>query len=292
MLNSQIIKIETPKKFLLNGLLLGPKKAKTFYIFIHGLGGSLFSQLELAQKLVNKDTAVISFNNRGFGTINRVARLDKRRLKGYINLNMGMAHEVFGDCLDDIDGAVNYASKLGAKRIILLGHSTGCQKSVYYLSKKKKSKVSAAILLAPLSDLADMRRILGEKEYKKLISLAKKMFKAGRSSELMPFDKWPIPMDAQRFLSLYSPGSEEDIFSYFTKKDPKALKKLSTPLLIVLAGADEYADRGAKEIATWFNDVIKAKKQQVVKIIPGASHNFFQQRQALSTIIKKWTKDI
>jgi len=286
MQTCKVIQIETPKKCILDGLLLGPKKIKTVFIFIHGLGGSLFSQMKLANSLISKNHSVIVFNNKGFGTINKIKKINKKNDKGYENITGGFAHEVFTDCVDDIDGAVNYALKIGAKEIVLVGHSTGCQKSVYYLSKRKKSKVSGAVLLAPMSDFAHMIASTETKKYKQLIATAKSMVKNNKSSELMPSNLCPLPIDAQRFLSLFTSESQEEIFSYASKKEPKILKSIKKPLLIILAGNDEYMDRPMTEIFSWFKNVLAGKESEV-KIINKAPHNFIGHVLDLKKIIKK-----
>ena len=287
MSKCQTIQIETPKKYILDGLLLGPKKTKNVFIFIHGLGSNLFSQMKLADSLISKNSSVIVFNNRGFGTINRIKKINKKSPKGYENITGGFAHEVFTDCVDDIDGAVNYALKIGAKEIILIGHSTGCQKSVYYLSKRQKTKVYGAILLAPMSDFAGMFALTEAKRYKRLIATAKKMVRNNKSSELMPTNLWPIPTDAQRFLSLFSSESIEEIFSYASGKEPKILKSVKKPLLVILAGNDEHGDRPIIEISAWFKNVLSDKKNEI-KLINKAPHNFIGHVSELQKTIKKW----
>ncbi|MDD3998783.1 MAG: alpha/beta fold hydrolase [Candidatus Shapirobacteria bacterium] len=287
MSESKVIQVETPKKYILDGLLLGPKKTKTVFIFIHGLGDNLFSQMKLADSLVSKNNSVIVFNNRGFGTINRIKKINKKSPKGYENITGGFAHEVFTDCVDDIDGAVNYALNIGAKEIILAGHSTGCQKSIYYLSKRQKTKVSGAILLAPMSDFADMFALTEAKKYKKLIATAKHMVKNNKSSELMPTNLWPIPTDAQRFLSLFLPESVEEIFSYASGKEPKILKSVKKPLLVILAGNDEHRDRPIIEISTWFKNALIGTEAEI-KIINQAPHNFMGHVSELKKTIKRW----
>lgn len=41
-MENNIIKIETPKKFILNGIFIGSEKAENIFIYLHGLGGNLF----------------------------------------------------------------------------------------------------------------------------------------------------------------------------------------------------------------------------------------------------------
>ncbi len=38
------------RKFILNGIFFGSEKAENVFIFVHGLGGSLFGHVGLAEK--------------------------------------------------------------------------------------------------------------------------------------------------------------------------------------------------------------------------------------------------
>lgn len=290
MNSCKIIKIETPKKFILNGLWFGPKIAKNVFIYVHGLSGSVFSQHDVLEKLAqNKNTAVLTFNNRGSGIINRVKRINPNKKKGYESHIIGQAHEVFTDCIDDINGAVNFINN-NKINIYLLGHSTGCQKIIYYLSKQTKSPVSKAILLSPLSDYASAVATLDPKLLNKTVAIAQKMVRSNKSHEIMPKKVCPWPHDAQRFLSLHTPESIEEIFSYSRpKKNPMVLKKVKIPMLFVFAGKDEYLDRPTEEIVEWFKNVLN-KQTASFEIIKNAPHNFKNQTISLIKLINTWVK--
>src|ERR1700722_3607606 len=150
MTPAYVVQITTPKKYVLNGLWFGPKKPKRVVIWVHGLGSSMFSKLNLIRAIVDPHTAVLAFNNRGFERVAQIRRTADSKSK---RLLAGAAHERFVDCVDDIQGAVNFVRKRKVKSIYLAGHSTGCQKSIYWASKKGKN-VKGIILLAPVSDYA------------------------------------------------------------------------------------------------------------------------------------------
>lgn len=279
-------KIITPKKFVLNGVIFGPKKPKNIFIYVHGLTGSLFSHISLFEKIVDKDSAVLAFNNRGSGVITPIKRLCSNK-KGYKIVSIGMIREVFTDCVDDIEGAVMCAKSFGAKNIFLMGHSTGCQKSVYYLAKKQTSPVKGAILLAPMSDYADAVAFTDKKVFVSAVSCARKMVKAGQGHEFMPQDIWPRLIEAQRFLSLNTPDSVEEIFTYASHQNPKILQKVKKPLLTILAENDDCRDRPIKEIASWFGENMINKKCQT-KIVKKSLHGFSGYEEELSGLIKEW----
>jgi len=282
---AHIIEIQTPRKFLLNGLWFGPKKPKQAIIWMHGLSSSAFSKLSIVEKLVDKDTAVMTFNNRGATTMTRMRKINKKKKSGIEYVLAGGAHEVFTDCVDDIEGATDFAKKQGAKQIFLAGHSTGSQKSVYYASRKgNEKKVAGIILLAPMSDYAGAKHKDEKGRLTKLTKAAQALVKKGKKSEIV-LGTWE---DAQRFLSLYTPESAEEIFSYIDpEKKPKTYESLKVPTLVLLAQDDEYADRTAERIEAWF-----AKHARMPRfgsaIIAKTDHSFTGAETLVSKAIREW----
>ncbi len=253
---AHVVDILTPKKVQLNGLWFGPRKPKRVIVWVHGLGSSAFSKGPIVDALIDAETAVLTFNNRGHDKVSVVSR-GKARIYG------GSAHEVFTDCVDDIEGAIRLAKSSGAKDIFLAGHSTGCQKSIYWAAKKGLpagrqgggNEVKGIILLAPISDYAAEMHLSGKEKIAKGLKIAKKLIQAGKPHELVPAGtiEWSLIADAQRFVSLYSGESAEEIFPYWApKRTPKTLKKVKLPVLVFLADEDQYADRPSREMEEWF----------------------------------------
>jgi pimeloyl-ACP methyl ester carboxylesterase len=140
-----VVIIATPKQYLLDGLWFGEQKAKTGFIFIHGLSSSAFSHHEVLP--VHDSAMALYFNNRGHDELTGIKKINEQNEKGYEYKPGGEAHEVFTDCADDIQGAVNFLTENGIKDIYLVGHSTGCQKSVYYLSRKSNQNFVKGVVL-------------------------------------------------------------------------------------------------------------------------------------------------
>lgn len=264
----------TPKHVFLKGFTLSEKKSDTWYIFIHGLGGNAFSLKTLAQEIVKKGSTVLLFNNRGHDIISRIKKQDIRKKSGYTSFYGGAAHEIFTDCVDDIEGAVQFAQQNGAKKIYLVGHSTGSQKAVYYLTRHtNQKKIAGVILLSPLSDFAGVLHRLDLKEYETVLKIAKALVDQGSPHVLLPSTIWPEPIDAQRFLSLYTPVSTEDIFSYPTPDKETLFSKLTIPTTVIFGQEDEFADRPISEIQSWF-DHKSQSTQYASYLIAGANHGF------------------
>ncbi len=288
MIRAEII---TPQKAILNGLWCGPssdkatkgkpKKPKRVIVWVHGLGSSMWSKLGIVEKLVDSTTAVLVFNNRGHDVVARISTTGKKRIQG------GAAHEVFTDCVDDIQGAVNLAKQSGAKEIFLAGHSTGCQKSVYWASKKRG--VRGIILLAPISDYSAEVKLRGNKRVVRAALAARALVGRGKKHTLLPENIWHETLDAQRFLSLYTGKGAEEIFTYWNPAvNPRTLKSVKIPLLTLLAESDEFADRPAKKIEDWF--LKYAKKQDATHVISRVAHSFSGGESRVARLIRDWMK--
>lgn len=276
------IEIVTPKKVLLNGLWFGPTKTKQAIIWVHGLGNSAFSKLDIVQTLADKNISVITFNNRGHDAVAMISRTNStKRIHG------GAAHEIFADCVDDVQGAINFVRKGGVRNIYLAGHSTGCQKSIYWASRKRARGVKGVILVAPISDYSAEIHLKGKGKIARAAVAARSLVAKGKKHQLLPSKMWPYIIDAQRFLSLYTPDSTEEIFTYAQpKKVPRLLQSVKLPMLAIFAEKDEYADRPAKDIAGWFERNTEANLETF--IVPRATHSFLGKEADVASAIKDW----
>jgi len=287
---ARVIDIVTPNKFVLKGLWFGAESPSKIIIFIHGLGGNAFSSHKLITPLADSQTAVITFSNRGHDQVASIKKVDNRKKKGYSRITAGESMEIFTDCVDDIQGAVNYALSVNPKASIYLsGHSTGCQKSAYYLSRFGKQKfIKGVILLAPMSDYAAILKSDKNGNLKTAENFAKNLVKKNQPQGLLPPEIWPDMVSAQRFLSLATPESREEIFCYAVSgKAPDIFRKIKIQALIVLAQKDEYRDRSIKKIAAWFEKNFKSEKLSI-NIIPSAPHNFYKYENQVLDLIKKF----
>lgn len=256
---------------------------------MHGLGGSVFSMLQTIEQMVDSRTAVLTFNNRGHDVVSRV----KTRGKIKHSTLGGAAFENFEDCVDDIDGAIRFARKQGAKEIYLVGHSTGCQKIAYWAYKRRRG-LKGLILLAPMSDYAGILKLQGEARLMKATRTAREMLRKKKMNDLIPHKVWPYgSVGPKRFLSLYTQDStEQSIFSYFNPKCASTMySSIRIPILAMFAKNDEYADRRASEIAQWFVDRSYMQKC-TAEIIPRANHGFKKREELVARTIKNWMRSV
>ncbi len=289
----EVVEVITPQQIILQGLYFGPSQAKVGFIYIPGLASNVFSKLDLVAWLAGANFSVLSLNTRGHDKVTRVQKIDKRTVKGYRSIRGGGAHEIFTECKDDVAGAVDFLLKKKIKNIYLVGHSTGCQKAIYYLAHGRyREKVKGAVLLCPMSDYAAAVKEHGLPKLKKITAVAKRMIKNGREHDLLPLNLWPSYDDAQRFISLYNPDSPEEIFSYISPQVyPKTLTTVKQPLLALLAGQDEYQDRPTKQIAAWFNKYLSNSNSQVT-ILTNAKHSLLGYEKLTAELIQMWQHNL
>lgn len=283
-----VVQITTPKKYLLNSLWFGHKKPKRVIVWVHGLGSSAFSKVGLAQELADQQTAVLFFNNRGHDVVANLSKNAKQTEKRPKRTLAGAAHERFTDSEDDIQGAINFARTTGARDIFLAGHSTGCQKSVYWAYKKKAKGVKGIVLFAPVNDYAGALAWHGKAKLARAERIARALVAKGKAHELLPKEVWSEePDDAQRWLSLYTPGSVENIFSYDDEnKTPRILHAVRIPILVLWAGKDEYADRSPERVGEWFEKHLKRNDRFVV--IPQVLHGFKGGEKRVAKEVRKF----
>lgn len=285
MKQAHVVEFLTTDKLILNGLWFGPRKTKRVIIWVHGLGGSAFSRLNIVEALVDAQTAVLTFNNRGHDKVTTLSDTSGKRHQG------GAAHEVFTECADDIQGAINFAKRSGAKEVFLAGHSTGCQKSIYWASKKGRG-VKGVIILAPMSDYAAELKASGRKALRRAEAKAREYVRSRKPHALLPDTVWSFRWlaDAQRFISLYTGNSAEEIFTYWdANRIPRTLRSVKNRVLALIAEKDEYADRPAGEIYDWF---LEHLYEGEVAIVPGVMHGFKGGEKKVATLIKDFMKEV
>lgn len=152
-------------------------------------------------------------------------------------------------------------------RIVLMGHSTGCQDAMTFLSKDRVRpdgeliKVAGAILQAPVSDREYFEaKEGGNSEAQKLLAQAKDLVSKGEVSALLPRNAPAKPatenthgrgnsatvtnpaFTAYRYASLNARGGDDDFFSsdFNDEQVSKAWKpSLSRAPILALMGEEE-----------------------------------------------------
>lgn len=127
----------------------------------------------------------------------------------------------------------------GAQRIVLLGHSTGCQDTVYLLRHSPDAHlVTAAILQAPVSDREYFAQ---QPETAGAVAAALALVAAGTPAALLPCAPGDVPITAARTLALkHEVTGDEDVFSsdLSASQLEAALGHMAVPVLLAVGTRD------------------------------------------------------
>ena len=137
-MKQELVRMSSVDNIEMVGMLYEPEaKSNRIVIHVHGLCGNFYENKfldTLAKTYTNKGYSFLTFNNRGTNFISEL-------IKGNDFEVIGGCYEKFKDCLLDIEGAITYAKNKEYTEIILEGHSYGCNKVYYIITKKSEIQV-------------------------------------------------------------------------------------------------------------------------------------------------------
>lgn len=275
-----LTRTKTQDGVALEGIAALPKKSSgTALIYLHGLNSRFSSGQvlikELSERCRARGIAYFKFNTRGHDAASGGNPKSKKMYGG--------GFEKFEECVFDIRAMIAFARKLGYRQIILVGHSTGANKALYYLYKTKDRSVKGLLLVGPVNDIAAGRKKFGVAGLARGIALAEKLLKKS-SGALMPQSYGVI--STRRFLSMFRAGTAEDTFPYLdSHAEWKKLKSIRIPVAVIFGSRDEYLDRPAWEIIDIFRAHARWTKSFSGIIIKGANHGFRKREKELADAI-------
>lgn len=175
-------------------------------------------------------------------------------------------------------------------KIVVMGHSTGCQDAMEYVSGSGvRPPLDGVILQAPVSDREALGAGVPEDALKQAVKVAQEYVKNGQGDQLLPaiisnrlFGNTPV--SAYRALSLLSPNKDGDD-DYFSSDLPDTVfqktfgKFTNIPLLILCSGNDEHVPPhvDVPGLVRKWSDIVEKSGGIVDRvhggIIKGASHN-------------------
>jgi pimeloyl-ACP methyl ester carboxylesterase len=277
-----LVHLETRDGVGLDGLMAEPRgRRRAAVVWVHGLGSVFYSGQplirEMAARLNAAGVGYFKFNNRGHGVVARAGR----RLAG-------AAFERFGQSAVDIRAMVTFARARGYRRVILAGHSTGANKVLHYAARARDRRVSGIILLGPISDVAAEANRVGARELRRRVAVAEKL--ARRDPLALVPRAWGY-WSAQRYISLYRPGGNEDVFPYYRANARwPALRPVRLPIAAIVGSRDEFLDRPAQDVIDAFERNATGARSFTGVVVPGARHGFQGHGRELADLLVRWIR--
>lgn len=273
---------------LLGGYWESEKEKDCCVVFTHGMYDNLIENIfanTLGEELAEKGYGFIFGHNRGHGVINSIVVKNSTTQKTETKI-IGSTFEMFGESLYDVDLWVEEARKLGYSKVILAGHSFGCLKNLYYLSKKGLGGINGLIFLSASDTVGLINR---SEEYKKMFEEAEKSIKAKRSKKILGKKLLGVfPISARTFNNLKK-GSHADIFPLVENpEDFGYFRKINKPILMILAERDSViVETPEKDLDTLKSKAVKCR-DFTGKIMEGATHRYIKKEKELSEAVSQW----
>lgn len=191
--------------------------------------------------------------------------------------------------VSELAQCVTYFRSIGKTgKIVLMGHSTGCQDVMEYLvgkGREDRPKIDGGILQAGVSDREALEEMDAEISFR--LHVVRDLVEKGKGDEILSLELsqdfyGKTPVSADRFLSLADRGGSDDYFS--TDLTDRVLEKSfgsmpeGTGFCILFSGADEYVGKAVDRkalVEKWLGFVRKAggKVDGNSGVVEGASHN-------------------
>lgn len=251
-------------------------------IFIHGMCQTIIDNYfatVCGNTLIKNNIGFLYAHNRGHSIENDILMKDGS-YKRY-----GCMYEIFEDCLYDIDLSLKKAKELGYKRFILMGHSYGCNKLIYYHYKRKPNILG--LILASAPDMVGLQ-LYRQQDYQKLIKEAKYNIDNNNPTKILSnIIEDYMYMSSQTYYNWFNKDSNLDnlpVMSY--SNNWTQFSNINLPILTL---------SGKLETDNYLHlDILKEKAKNCpdfqYEYIEGANHFYNQKELEIANIILNWTK--
>ena len=254
-------------------------------ICIHGMCGTIvdnYFATVWGKYLSSNNIGFIYEHNRGHSIENDIVMRDGSYKR------CGCMYEIFEDCIYDIDLAIKVAKEKGYGRIVLLGHSYGCNKVIYYYYKKHPDILG--IILASAPDMIGSHLSIQSKDYETLIEEAKRNIENNEPTKLLSkkIEDY-MYMSSQTYYNWFNNDSNLDNLPIIRGNDNwKQFQSIDVPIL-TFSGSDE--EDYYLHLALLKEKAINCKNFEY-KIIEGTGHTYNTKEEEIGKLILAWIKDI
>lgn len=251
-------------------------------IFIHGMCQTIIDNyfaMVCGNLLSENKIGFIYEHNRGHSIENDILMKDGSYTR------CGCMYEIFEDCIFDIDLAIEKAKELGYKKIILMGHSYGCNKLIYYYYKKHPGILGMILASAP--DMVGLH-LLRQKDYNELIKEAKDNIDNNVPTKLLSnvIEEY-MYMSSGTYYNWYNKDSNLDNLPVMGNSENwLQFESIDVPIL-TFSGSDETDNYLHLDL---LKDKATSCNNFEYKIIENSNHFYHGKENEISFLILNWIK--
>jgi len=257
-------------------------------VMIHGMNGSIIDNYFAnvwGELFVKNKISFLFGHTRGYSYINKIP------LKNGEFKMCGTAYELFEESIYDVDLWIKKAKELGYKKIILLGHSLGCNKVINYLSQKGNI-VDGLVLASPPDMVGLIKNEYYEPDYLYLIKEAEENMKDSNPFKLLSKRLWDEhDISSKTLLNYTKEGSLIDNLPI--KRNPEhfeILEKINIPIFAFLGSEDDIIIRSAEKDLEIIKEKAVSCQDFTTCIFDGASHTYDRHEIEIGSRILEWIK--
>ena len=292
-MKGELVKFKNSEGLFLDGMYFASEDSKKVIIHIHRGFGNFYSNYfikERADVYVAAGFSFLTFNLTQHGGIAEAVR---KTSKGSSWEYVGYAISSYDSCIDDIKGAIDFVKKCGNERIILQGHSLGCNRVIHFCNCVHNSY--EVVLLSPTDSMQIQEKwIFPEKIETQILRLQKKANKKeilfgehGVYTKDMEIDKSVdnipyIPVSANSLISLLSNPS----FNFVNTLEQSG--KVQNQAFIYYGNKDEYQTWPVEKYEHIF---INHFKDAYFFIVEEGNHSFQGYERKVCNEIIAWLKN-
>ena len=254
-----------------------PKTGAAFdsVLLLHGVGSNFYQPrllLGLAESLDRAGLRTLRVNTRGHDGVHTAGTLSGGR-------RFGSALELVHECVHDIDAWLAFMERKGCERILLLGHSLGAIKSIYWAAKSQHSSVAAVAALSPPRLSASAFEERGSQSgYFDSLARAQQQVEAGRGSDWIEVTfPFPMTMSANTYVDKYG-GERYNIL--------RLVGKRTSPTLITY-GERELTGEAFAGLPEQLSSAPESDSVPLrISVLPGADHSYSGHVPAILEVVE------
>ncbi len=289
-MKGELVRVWTEDGLQLQGLYCEPTGGSNLpaVLHIHGASSNFYRSEfldTLAERLAGRGYPFATGNTRGHDIVNKVYTRDPTASR-----RIGVAYEVFEDCLLDIAAWLELLQERGHDKMILLGHSAGAQKVAFYQSETSDERVRGLVLMSP-ADQGLGREAISDRLDAILKSVGD-MVDRGQGDYLVQDSMAPYPMSARAIHNRMT-SSKSDIFKFGRPDEPwEVVGRLNCAILATMGTVGEFIGRPPGEaLASLKAKAVSSPRCDTVAV-EGAPHNYRGYATQVSEVVVDWLRQV
>ena len=286
----------TKDNLRLPGVHYKPEEIKDVCIIgVHGMSGNILENYfadVLGNMLAKNGIGFIYGHNRGYNHINDITTKEVGEDEGYKTTRIGVTYERFEACVIDIETWIDETRKQGYKKIILLGHSLGCNKVIYYLHKNSPEDAIGVILASPPDMVGQFKKY--QSNYTELVEEAKKNLAENQPHKILSTLIWEwYNLSSQTFLDIAVDGCPADNLPIMRNPDTfPELSSIKLPILSIMGKHDDIAINTLEEDMNLIAKKATNCPEFTKKCIDRANHTYSRQEESFANTVLEWVKGL